>query len=96
MNWTDVNTHPAPYGVWVLIRYYKRESQRGNSAKRFCITEAIIEEPKVIVHQYPNGNVWNQKVGGKWFDYADRLICDTTAKNPRNVVTHWMPMPEEP
>jgi hypothetical protein len=93
MKWNDVNINPAPFDTWVLIRYYKSDSKRGNSTKRFCVTEARIDTPNIVVHQFPNGNVWNQNIGGQWYDYADRLICDTRAKNPRNIVTHWMPIP---
>jgi Protein of unknown function (DUF551) len=96
MKWLDIKTHPAPFDQWLLIRYYKQEARHADSAKRYCVTEAKILAPEVILHHYPNGNTWEQKIGGVWFDYADRTICDTTAKKSKNVVTHWMPLPDEP
>jgi hypothetical protein len=33
---------------------------------------------------------------GAWWDALDRLIVACGCKNPKNFVTHWMPMPEEP
>ena len=67
--------------------------------------ETAPENTLVLIRYFYHYKSWDRKwlisVGkltsyGCWKDSLGTLICNTNAKNYVNLVTHWMPLPEDP
>jgi hypothetical protein len=100
MTWQPIET--APENTPILIRYYK-----GGKNWRTRVSDVpIITQAELTVRTgikfMGNDPVTKQQIFDQnyvyrsWYDGLARLITECDTKNPKNFVTHWMPLPEEP
>ena len=81
MIWEDIST--APTDTFVLIRYAAKKLRHWDPVRKTII------QPVYVITQA-------RLITGSWIDTHGRLISMRDTKNPSCLVTHWMPLPEEP
>lgn len=82
--WQDISTAPKSKSILLRISQGTKSDRTLRKPGLVYVTEGY----------FTTNSEYSPSHG--WYDYNHRMLCGLHTKKPKNIVTHWMPLPEPP